>query len=226
MALTTIKLRDKLYFHFHDDFVAAEHPHAPGGSSKGGQFVSKGGGGGGTTKTKRVARGNRQAGFESLERAEKSFTLPGGGKLPKHIADLKIPPAWTNVRYNPDPKGDLLVSGTDTKGRRQPLYSEKFSQAQAAKKFDRIKRLEAKLPGILDKNQKLISSKDGKTSDLASVLALVMHTGVRPGSETDTGAEKHAYGATTLEGRHVTTDEDVIRSCVLSARRAKTCQFR
>jgi DNA topoisomerase-1 len=37
-----------------------------------------------------------------------------------------------------------------------------------------------------------------------------MKMGVRPGSETDTGAEVHAYGATTLEGRHVVVEGDKV----------------
>jgi DNA topoisomerase I len=213
MALTTIKLRDRLFFHIHD----FEPAHAPKGSSKGGQFVSKGGGGGGTTSKAKPAartpqtkpsRGTRKEGFEPLERAEKSFTLPGGGKLPSHIANLKIPPAWQNVRYNPEPKGDLLVSGSDAKGRPVAMYSERFMQSQAAAKFKRIERLAPKFNSIMEKNKNLQNSKDPSTRDLASALSLIMHTGIRPGSETDTGAEKQAYGATTLKGEHVTTDKD------------------
>ena len=40
---------------------------------------------------------------------------------------------------------------------------------------------------------------------------LIMTTGIRPGSEDDTGAEKKAYGATTLEGRHVVESPDGVR---------------
>jgi len=35
-----------------------------------------------------------------------------------------------------------------------------------------------------------------------------METGIRPGSEADTHAEKQAYGATTLLGKHVKVAED------------------
>jgi DNA topoisomerase-1 len=38
-----------------------------------------------------------------------------------------------------------------------------------------------------------------------------MTTGVRPGSEGDTGAEKKAFGATTLVGDHVVVDGDSVR---------------
>ena len=45
-----------------------------------------------------------------------------------------------------------------------------------------------------------------KTRDAADCLDLVMQTGIRPGSDNDTGADKKAYGATTLKGQHVVTD--------------------
>lgn len=38
-------------------------------------------------------------------------------------------------------------------------------------------------------------------------MKLIQQTGIRPGSDTDTGAKVQAYGATTLEGRHVHVDE-------------------
>jgi DNA topoisomerase IB len=42
-----------------------------------------------------------------------------GSSLPKHIQKLRIPPAWKDVKYNPDPNGSLLASGKDAKGRQQ-----------------------------------------------------------------------------------------------------------
>jgi len=216
MLARIFKIRDRrIFLHFHDEFVESEHPR------KHGEFTKKGTGGEGTgttskttkatlKKTPRVARGQATAGFLPLSQAEgkKEFTLPGGKPLPKHIAHLKIPPKWTNVRYNPDPKGSLIVVGYDSKGKQQPKYSEKHIASQAAYKFDRARRLEPKYAGIMAKNTKLQSDKDPKVRDAASILALIMHTGMRPSSEKDTGADYKSYGATTLEGQHVITDED------------------
>ena len=182
----------RVHFHlyFRDAFEEAKHPRAKSGEHAG-EFVGKG----------------VETGFAAAEKSNGKFTLPGGGKLPAHITKLRIPPAWTNVRFNPDPRGGLLVAGTDGKGYRQPIYSERHHKAQAAQKFARIKQLEPKFPRIKEKNAKMMRSRDPRTRDLAVVLGLIMHTGMRPGSETDTGAEKQAYGATTLEGRHVQTED-------------------
>src|SRR5580765_6964984 len=114
VPVRVFKIRDRnVFLHFHDAFVEAEHPR------KHGEFTKKGTGTAGKTSKKptpRVARGQATAGFLPIEKSEKGFTLPGGAVLPKHIAALgRIPPAWTNVRYNPDPKGSLLVVGKDAK---------------------------------------------------------------------------------------------------------------
>ncbi len=44
--------------------------------------------------------------------------------------------------------------------------------------------------------------------DSAKCLSLIMATAIRPGSDTDTKAKIKAYGATTLEGKHVKIERD------------------
>jgi DNA topoisomerase-1 len=166
-----------------DVFHETEHPRGEAGGAHGGEFVAKGSGG-------------TKQGF---------IPHPGPEKAPEHIKALKIPPAWTDVHINPDPEGDLLAVGRDIKGREQRIYSPRFAGTQAEAKFNRIKELDQKFDGILAENVKAQKSPEPKTRDAADCLAVIMATGIRPGSETDTGAAKKAYGATTLEGRHVRT---------------------
>lgn len=139
------------------------------------------------------------------------FAKTAGGKIksneaPPHIAGLKIPPAWTHVRYNDDPTADLLVVGKDAKGRSQYIYSDQFSAKQAAAKFARISELHDKHEEIAKQNAK--DRKKPETKEVADCMYLIMQMGVRPGSDEDTGAEKKAYGATTLKAEHVVTDGD------------------
>jgi len=126
---------------------------------------------------------------------------------PEHLKKIRVPPAWTDVHINPDPKAELQVTGVDVKGRRQPLYSEKHTKESSAKKFSRVINLSKNLDQIAAKNNKNLKSRDKATQEHAQCLGLMIATGVRPGSERDTGAEKQAYGATTLQGQHVVTDE-------------------
>ena len=109
-----------------------------------------------------------------------------------------IPPAWKAVFISDDPKARMLARGIDAAGRAQRIYSAEHIEGSAASKFSRTKEL-AKRTDELD--AALI--RDGKTNSAAAALALIRHFGLRPGSMADTGAKKQAYGATTLQARHV-----------------------
>lgn len=133
-----------------------------------------------------------------------------GDKLPEHLSHLKIPPAWTDVYVNPDPKAKVQVIGTDKKDRHPVLYSEEHNTTQARAKYQRVKEMDAKYDSIKKQNEANLKSDDGNIKEHAKVTRLIMETGIRPGSEANTGAEKKAYGATTLEGKHVVINGDKV----------------
>lgn len=141
------------------------------------------------------------------KKGEKSGALvaahPNREQWPEHIKSLKLPPAWKDVRINPDPNADLLAVGKDAKGRPQYVYSGKFSASQAQAKFSRIQDLDRKFDKVRNQNLERMNAGDPKTREHAECARLVMSMGIRPGSDTDTKAKLKAYGATTLEGRHV-----------------------
>ena len=138
------------------------------------------------------------------DKENKTWKHESGKDVPDHIKAAKIPPAWKNVRYDPDPQAGLLVLGEDKKGNYQPIYSAKFMQDSADAKFARVNELDKKYDQI--EKQVGADLANGKNVEEASCLRLVMKTGIRPGSDTDTGADKKAYGATTLTGAHVVGD--------------------
>lgn len=111
---------------------------------------------------------------------------------------LIIPPVWKNVKINVDPMASLQVMGTDTKGRSQSMYTIKHSKEAAAEKFARLKEFTKKVPGL----QKRIE-KDFSKNDEAKALYLISKTGFRVGSDKDTKAATKAYGASTLEAKHI-----------------------
>lgn len=147
-------------------------------------------------------------------------TLPGGTKVhtemqpvpadraqwPAHIRGLKIPPAWTDVRYNPDPKGEKLVTGRDAKGHLQPLYSDAHWERVDGIKYAKVKKIIKNMTDYSKKNNKNLSSRDAKTKQHAEALGMIMETGIRPGSERDTGTAETHYGITTLLGQHIVSE--------------------
>ena len=128
-----------------------------------------------------------------------------GKALPEHVRKQAIPPAWKDVHYDSNPKADLVLQGKDSKDRTQSRYSDSHKTRVAAEKFTRILELTKKIGEIKDENEKKIK---GEKRDDAECLRLIMTTGIRPGSDRDTKAEKTAYGATTLQGHHVVVKKD------------------
>ena len=125
--------------------------------------------------------------------------LANGKPLPKHIP--KLPPAWVNVQVNVNPNASLWVKAFDGKGRTQSVYNPTFSAANAARNFSKVNELRKKKDQIL--NELRNDMKKPETREVSIVLALINHTGIRPGSSKDTKAAKQAYGATTLKAEHV-----------------------
>jgi len=139
------------------------------------------------------------------------WTLADGSPLPAHLEKVRIPPAWRFVSVAKDPNAALLVRGVDSKDRVQSIYSATYAGQQAAAKFERTKELLSKLEQVRKDNQENFNSRDPKTRDAAIVTELIAATGVRPGSDKNTGGEKQAYGATTLLGKHVVKDGGSVR---------------
>ena len=146
--------------------------------------------------------GRHPEGKARYNKDTKKWETHDGKELPEHIQSLKIPPAWNNVKYDEDPKAALLITGTDSAGRTQSVYSEEFMKQSADAKFERISELDSKFEDI----QKQVESDFQKKDENAAVDRLIMNTGIRPGGDSDTGAKKQAYGATTLLGSHVVGD--------------------
>lgn len=118
-------------------------------------------------------------------------------KLPPHIQKLGLPPAWTDLRISDDPNANLLATGKDSKGRTQYVYNPRYSEEKAAQKFAKVNELLERKASVEAKVKK------DAGEPVADCTALIMAMGLRPGSTSDTKAEVQAYGATTLEGRHV-----------------------
>ena len=121
------------------------------------------------------------------------------------IKELKVPPAWRDVRVNPDRNAALQAVGFDAKGRPTALYSAAHHEAQAAKKFERLKRFSQ----VRDKLLKRAAEDAASGNEEAAALVLLGKTGMRIGSDRNTGAKVQAYGATTLQARHVNVNGSV-----------------
>jgi len=143
---------------------------------------------------------------EKAKRQDINF-LTAGEIFEETKKALKIPPAWTDVKINVDKEANLLATGKDAKGRTQYIYSENATMKAAEVKYNRNLSLINESVRIAKANAKNMKSTSKKLSEPAAVLDLIQATGIRPGSLRETGAKLQAYGATTLEGRHVVVEK-------------------
>lgn len=90
-------------------------------------------------KGRRGQKGGSSAGMVSLSGKELRNVVKERG--------LYVPPAWTSVKISNDATSDLQVTGRDSKGRKQYIYSAAHSQKAAAEKFSRLKDFHKAYPG-------------------------------------------------------------------------------
>ncbi|PLS87487.1 MAG: hypothetical protein CYG60_01630 [Actinobacteria bacterium] len=94
-----------------------------------------------------------ETGIKRWGRKEKSFSYryPEGDavreeKVLKRIEDLKIPPAYTEVRIARGPSTRVQAIGYDTRGRLQYVYNPKYRERKEREKFERVLRFADRLP--------------------------------------------------------------------------------
>jgi DNA topoisomerase IB len=193
------------------DWYEDDHPRVPAGSPDGGEFTSGGGsvGGGGADSSSSSHLARAELSGLHYDKPSKTWTRGDGKPVSAETAArLKlagVKPAYTNVALNPDPDAPLQAKGQDVKGRTQYMYSKEHSEQAAAEKFSRLGDFNKVLPVAREslraemKNAKLPSSR----RDAAAALSLIAQTGIRVGSDRETGGDVKAFGATTLLGKHV-----------------------
>jgi DNA topoisomerase I len=128
----------------------------------------------------------------------------------KRIEELRIPPAWKDVRINPSPGGPVQVIGTDAAGRSQYLYHQHHVRRQEGKKFQRLIKFAEALPALRVTIASHLNQEGlGKERVLACILRIISTSFMRPGSQVY-ASENGSYGIATLRPKHIKVKGDVI----------------
>ncbi|MEM1328445.1 MAG: DNA topoisomerase IB [Bacteroidota bacterium] len=129
-------------------------------------------------------------------------------KLRARFEELVIPPAWQEVEIAENVSSKILVTGRDTKGRKQYIYHPKYIQKRQRAKYDRILRFAEQLETMRRvTGQHLRHEEVTRGKVLACMVRLLDSAYFRPGSPRYT-EENETYGLTTLRSRHLTIEED------------------
>jgi len=119
------------------------------------------------------------------------------------IRALAIPPAYTEVWINPDPRGHIQATGRDLKGRKQYRYHPRWNEARGETKFTRMISFGETLP-ILRTRIEADLRKHGmpREKTLATVVRLLDASLIRVGN-AEYARANDSFGLTTLRDDHV-----------------------
>jgi DNA topoisomerase-1 len=145
-----------------------------------------------------------------------SYHLPDGTQLRdamvlKRIRRLALPPAYERVWISLDPRGHLQATGFDARGRKQYRYHQDWATWRSSRKFGDLVTFGHALPVI---RRRILRDLEDKTQEtpflLSALVSLLDVTYMRVGNRTYV-EENKTYGATTLQKRHLTFEQDGIR---------------
>jgi len=179
----------------------------------------------------RLRRSDSAAPGIARVRAGRGFTYrwPDGRRVEDaevlaRIRSLVIPPAWTEVWICPYPNGHLQAVGTDTAGRRQYRYHDRWTEQRAAGKHERVLDLAERLPAARRRvDADLALRAMPRERALAVAFRLLEHGFFRVGSERY-AAEHGTVGLATLRREHV--EHDLAAIDKLTRERVLACAVR
>jgi DNA topoisomerase-1 len=147
-----------------------------------------------------IRRRGRGRGFEYLDADGSRITDEG---TVSRIAELAIPPAWTDVWICRDSLGHIQATGLDDAGRKQYLYHERWRLRRDQQKFEQMVEFGQALPKL---RRRVTSHLSGRKLDRRRVLACavrLLDRGLfRIGGE-DYAEDNGSFGLATLRKRHV-----------------------
>lgn len=144
-----------------------------------------------------------------------SFRKPDGSavtdeKALGRIRRLRIPPAWRDVRIARGDSSPLQAIGVDKKGRTQYLYHVRFRAQREEEKFRRVVEFGESLPRLRRRvRDDLKRHQLDRDCVLAAIVRLIDQGFFRVGNDKSARSES-TYGLTTIHGRHVKVDGDVL----------------
>jgi len=154
----------------------------------------------------------QETGYRRVGSPKSGFRFAGAPvREVSRLRSLRIPPAWTDVAINRNPRAKLQAVGRDKKGRWQYRYSEGAVRVREQKKYDRLLAFGRALPLMrkaVDRDMRLPGLPREKV--MACILRILSTCFMRPGSEAY-AKENGSFGIATLQNRHASVLGDTVR---------------
>ena len=130
-------------------------------------------------------------------------------EVKERVADLVIPPAWTDVWIAPHANGHIQATGIDGAGRKQYIYHPDWRRQKDKTKFDRALSLASALPSARRKVTRDLRGDDSLGKALAVAFRMLDVGALRVGSERYT-EDNGSHGLSTLLCSHVSVSGNVV----------------
>ena len=129
----------------------------------------------------------------------------------RRLASLAVPPAWTDVWINPNPRGHLQATGRDARRRKQFRYHPRWTAERDADKFSHLVGFCRVLPRIRRRVAKDLRAPGlSQEKVVAAIVRLLEATFIRIGNE-EYASQNGSFGLTTLRSRHAVVRGGTIR---------------
>jgi DNA topoisomerase I len=154
----------------------------------------------------------QQEGYRRVGSPRSGFRFSGApARELQRLRGLRLPPAWTDVAINPNPRAKLQAVGKDKKGRWQYVYSAEAVRHREQKKFEKLMAFGRALPRLRKAIEQGMRQRGlPKERVMACILRILSTCFMRPGSSVY-AKENGSFGIATLRRRHVTVHGDAVR---------------
>ncbi|MBA4142389.1 MAG: DNA topoisomerase IB [Nitrosospira sp.] len=126
----------------------------------------------------------------------------------ERIAQLAIPPAYTDVWICPLARGHLQATGLDSRQRKQYRYHADWRTLRDSIKFERMVEFGEALPGLRQRLRRDLSLRGlPREKVVAAIVSLLDTTRVRIGNSSY-ARDNHSFGLATLRKRHLASVGD------------------
>jgi len=163
--------------------------------------------------------GSRYDDFKGKEMTMQDV-IDGGATLKEALGHLEpskypapeIDPSTVRVDLTGDLDSKALLIWKDPKGRDQRAYTPEFHRRTAAKKWERVKKLDTRFDMAKEAIKAVMQDdkRDDNDRDAAAVLSIITETGLRPGRVAHLKKSGNR-GISTLAAENITIDGDTVK---------------
>src|SRR5919202_740968 len=126
------------------------------------------------------------------------------------IENLKVPPAWKDVRIARNPSAKVQAIGYDSAGRLQYLYHPKYRERKEHEKFERILRFSDALPKMRHTTSNHLRHKYLDSEKVLAAMTRLMNAAYFRVGEERYAKRNRTYGIATLRRKHLRIEGDTM----------------